>query len=106
SAASDAHLPGLLTPLADAYEAWIAAQEQRIRDPDAQLDGFEDTARRHLDDARVIAERVRAGIAALAAPDVAEGFRFANHVMWQQRVHTIASDARRRNDALKLHDAV
>ena len=48
SEASDAELPGLLSPLADAYEAWIAEQEQRIADPDARLDGFEDTARDHL----------------------------------------------------------
>ena len=60
----------------------------------------------HLEDARATAGRIRAGIAALADPDVAEAFRFANHAMWQQRVHTIAAESRRRDDALRLHDAV
>ena len=97
----------LLSPLADAYEAWIAAQERRIADPDARLDGFEGTARDHLAVAREGRARVSGpGIASLGEPDVAEAFRFANHAMWQQRVHTIAGDLRRRNEALKLHEAL
>lgn len=104
--AGDAQLPVLLAPLADAYEAWIDAQESRIGDPNARLETFAEHAQRHLDDARVTAARIRAGISALADPDVAEAFRFANHAMWQQRIHTIAADLRRRDDALRLHDAV
>ncbi len=104
--AGDGRLPALLTPLADAYEAWITAQERRIGEPDARLEGFADDARRHLGAALATARRIRAGIAALADPDVAEAFRFANHAMWQQRVHTIAAESRRRDDALRLHDAV
>ena len=50
--------------------------------------------------ARETLARIRAGIAALHAPDVAEAFRFANHAMWQQRVHTLAAEARRHDDAL------
>ncbi len=106
SEAIDGELPRLLSPLADAYDAWIAVQAARIADPDAGLDDYQVTAGEHLDAARGIAARIRAGIGALADPDVAEAFRFANHAMWQQRVHTIAADARRRDDALKLHDAV
>ncbi len=106
SEASDAELPRLLTPLAAAYEAWIDAQEERIADPSARLEGFEKAAQRHLEAARAIAARIRAGIAVLAEPDVAEAFRFANHAMWKQRVHTIAGERRRRDEALKLHDAV
>jgi helicase-like protein len=104
--ASDAELPGLLTPLADSYEAWIDAQEHRIDDPAARLDDYGEHAQRHLENARLIAGRIRGGIAALADADVAEAFRFANYTMWQQRVHTIASELRRRDDGLKLHDAV
>ena len=43
--------------------------------------------------AREAAAPYPAGIAALEDADVAEAFRFANHAMWQQRVHTIAADA-------------
>jgi hypothetical protein len=106
SEAADAQLPGVLSSLSDAYEAWLGEQERRIDDPDERLGGFEETARRHVRGGRAIAQRIREGIAALANADVAEAFRFANHAMWQQRVHTLASDARRRDEALKLHDAV
>ena len=50
--------------------------------------------------------RMRDGIAALAEPDVADAFAFANHAMWQQRVHTIAAELRRRDDRLRLTEAV
>jgi hypothetical protein len=106
SEAADADLPGLLTPLADAYEAWIDLQETRIGDPKARLGGHEKIAAEHLSVARETATRMRAGIRALKDPDVADAFRFANHSMWQQRVHTIAGDARRRDDKRKLHQAV
>ena len=106
SEAGDAQLPELLSPLADAYAAWIDAQERRIDDPAARLAGHEAKAREHIAQARVTLGRIRAGIASLADPDVAEAFRFANHAMWQQRVHTLAGEARRRDAALKLHAAV
>ena len=106
SEAADEELPPLLSPLADAYSAWIDAQERRIDDPAARLAGHEPKAREHVAQARVTLGRIRAGIASLADPDVAEAFRFANHAMWQQRVHTLAGEARRRDSALKLHAAV
>jgi len=106
SEASDAELQQLLAPLADAYEAWISMQERRVDDPSARLSGYEKVARQHLNSARAIAARIREGIAALGDADVAEAFRFANHSMWMQRVHTIAGEQRRRDDALKLHDAI
>lgn len=106
SGASDDELPALLTPLVEAYEAWIDAQEARIGEPAARLDGHEATARGHVENARVTAARIRRGIGALSNPDVADAFRFANHAMWQQRVHTVAAEARRRDASLRLADAV
>jgi hypothetical protein len=106
SVAGDEQLRELLSPLADAYSAWIDSQDRRIDDPEARLAGHEAKAREHVAQARVTLGRIRAGIASLAAPDVAEAFRFANHAMWQQRVHTLAGEARRRDSALKLHAAV
>jgi hypothetical protein len=102
----DAVLADLLAPLPAAYEAWIEAQEKRIDDPLQRLEGFEESVANHIAEARAALARIRAGIAALADPDVAEAFRFANHTMWQQRVHTIAAESRRQNAALKLHTAV
>ena len=48
SEAGDAQLPALLSPLADAYAAWIDAQERRIDDPAARLAGHEAKAREHI----------------------------------------------------------
>jgi hypothetical protein len=106
SKAPDSDLGAMVAPLADAYEAWIDAQEQRIANPQERLGGHAIAAQRNIDGARLIAARIRAGIAALSEPDVAEAFRFANHAMWKQRIHTIAGEHRRRDESLKLHDAV
>jgi len=104
-------LPALLTPLADAYAAWIDAQERRRQDPAAGLDGHAAPAEDHIRRARAAVQRMRTGIAVLAeagdgANDAAEAFRFANHAMWQQRVHTRAAEERRKDPRLKLHVAV
>ena len=104
--AESGELQRLLAPLPDVYEAWIAAQAARVNDPAARLEGHEEAAERHLAAARTALRRIREGIAALTHPDVAEAFRFANHAMWQQRVHTIAADARRRDDRLRLAEAI
>jgi hypothetical protein len=106
SEASPAELPELLSPLTHAYAAWIEAQERRIDDPSQRLKPHAETAHQHLAAARSALGRIRAGIVALNDADVAEAFRFANHAMWQQRIHTIAAETRRQDDAVKLHDAV
>jgi len=106
SEASEDALAQLLTPLAEAYEAWIETEAARLDDPVAALAGHETAARRHLENARAAASRIRRGIDELAEPDTAESFRFANHAMWQQRVHTVAVEERRRDPSLKLQDAV
>ncbi len=104
--AEGAELDGLLRPLVDAYEAWIASERARVADPSARLGGHEDPAAAHLEAAAAAAARIRLGIERLGDADVAEAFRFANHAMWQQRVHTLASEARRKQPQLKLHEAV
>jgi hypothetical protein len=106
SEASDDELPALLHPLVTAYAAWIDAQERRIKDPAEGLASHDTTAWDHLGVARQAAHRILEGINALADPDVAEAFRFANHAMWQQRVHTLAAEERRRDPALRLHRAL
>ena len=104
--AADEALPGLLSPLVEAYEAWIAAQEHGSA---IRPSVWRAMRRRRATTWRLRSEtaaRIRAGIGALEEPLVAEAFRFANHAMWQQRVHTIAGELRRRDDTLKLHEAV
>lgn len=92
-----------LTPLADAYEKWLTEQEARIPDRGARLAGHEDAAAVALAQAREMAGRLRAGIEVLGADlDAAEAFRFANHAMWLQRIHTLAANRRRDDGDVEL----
>ena len=85
--------------MADAYEAWIERQAGRLSEPSEHLAGHEAAAAAALATARRAAGRLRVGIDVLASdPDAAEAFRFANHAMWQQRVHVIAAKLRPSDD--------
>ncbi len=92
-----------LEPLADAYDRWLDRQDglaAALADDEAQV-GAEAVAR-----ARSMAARLRAGIALLGADAVAaEAFAFANHAMWQQRLHTLVAAERRRDPELSLPEA-
>jgi hypothetical protein len=92
-----------LYPLAEAYDRWLGRQEDRV----AIFSGEEaEAAQAAVDTARGIAARLRVGIELLASdPVAAEAFAFANHTMWQQRVHTLVGLARRDDPKLNLADA-
>jgi hypothetical protein len=86
-----------LTPLVTAYHAWIDAQAARIGMPDARLETFEETAQDVLERCRTALARIETGIAVLDSnAQATEAFRFMNRAMWQQRVHTVFSEAVRR----------
>lgn len=107
STIADVDLPGVLLPLAQAYEDWLTSQAARLRDPEARLKDHQEAAKASLERAGVAARRLRDGIGVLAGdPDAAEAFRFANRAMWQQRVHTLAGVARRDDENLSLDQAV
>ncbi len=100
-----------VTPLVDAYDVWLDEQEARVAAGVDGLDGHRDTAEVAITQARVAAGRLRAGIAELVSAsggdtDAAVAFRFANHVMWQQRVHTLAADRRRTNPDEEMASAL
>lgn len=86
-----------LLPLVDGYRAWIERTRQTIGDPTARLDGYEPEAHRNLEHADETADRIEAGIRLLTDGPALDAFRFANRAMYLQRVHTIASAARRRD---------
>ena len=93
-----------LRPLLDAYLHWLDRQRTRIEE-DAQI-GDHETAEAALAQAEDVAERLRAGIELVdTQPLAAEAFAFANHVMWQQRLHTEVVNARRVDSDLSLADA-
>lgn len=93
-------------PLADAYSAWLDAQEARIStDPD--LAEHVVAAHAAVTDGRAAARRLQSAIDLLAADEqVANAFRFANRAMWLQRVHTEAAKLRREHTALDLDAAL
>ena len=98
-------LPGKLQPLVTAYATWIEAQERRIGDPAAGLEGYEDVARNTLQHCRQALERMQAGIDSLATSSEArQAFAFMNRAMWQQRIHTLYAEEKRRGKPTTLAD--
>jgi len=80
------------------YRTWIGEQRSRV---DADVVGFDAQAKDALDRCELIADRLEEGIAVLAdaADDKAlAAFRFANHAMARQRIHSIYALSRRRGE--------
>ncbi len=100
-------LRAALLPLADGYRAWLDGELARLGDPEARLEGHEQTARDVIAAAHRVADAIAAGIDLVCADaDALEAFRFANQAMWRQRVHTVAIQERRRRPDLSLREAV
>ena len=94
----------VLQPLLDAYRHWLDRQQARVEGGDVIDD--RETAEVALLHANDTADRVEAGIRLIETqPLAAEAFAFANHVMWQQRLHTEVMAARRTDDDLTLEAA-
>jgi hypothetical protein len=100
-------LVAALTPLAAGYRAWIDQQEARITDPTSHLAGYAQDAADAVAAARRAADRIEAGIEVLEGDeDALAAFRFANQAMYLQRVHTLAAEARTRDAALSIDEAL
>jgi hypothetical protein len=92
-----------LEPLADAYERWLERQAARAEEMGSDEVAIAGAA---VDRARSIAKRLRGGIHLVGADAVAaEAFAFANHTMWQQRLHTLVAAERRKDPKLNLPEA-
>ena len=86
-----------LSPLADGYREWLTAQHARVSDPTARLEGLEEIAEYAVGEANRVADKIAEGIDEVCSDaNAAAAFRFANRVMWLQRVHTEAVAANRR----------
>ena len=98
-------LPGLLTPLCDAYESWIRTREAEVADTSQRLEDYVEEAGDALGKARRAAERIREGIQTLRTDPIAnEAFRFANRAMALQRVQSQTAELRRRGDKRAVDD--
>ncbi|MBD2465509.1 helicase [Oscillatoria sp. FACHB-1407] len=96
-------LIGKLTPLVTAYADWITHQATRITDSMAKLQGYEAIAKDTLANCTRALERIRTGLDLLQSdPQALESFQFMNRAMWQQRVHSILSEQKRRGEEVEL----
>ncbi|MFJ7270775.1 DISARM system helicase DrmA [Streptomyces sp. NPDC099050] len=100
-------LRAALLPLVDGYRSWIERQMGSVDDPDAGLAAFRQEAEENMRLAAKAADRIQDGIDLLRDdPEALVAFQFANRAMWNQRVHTIAAQNRRRTTSLTLEEAV
>src|SRR6266567_2399353 len=100
-----ADLARTLTPLVTAYEAWIASQASRINDLGTGLSAYRHVAVQALEECRRTSGRIREGITLLAHNEqAARAFAFMNRAMWQQRIHTLHAEERRRGQHTPLAD--
>jgi hypothetical protein len=75
-----------------AYRAWIKAEAAKLSLPSEKLEDHQEAARRAVACCTRMLERIKAGIDLIEANPLAEeAFRFANHAMWQQRIHSAFS---------------
>lgn len=94
-----------LTPLADAYAAWIVRQEARLDGSQSDLVPYLGAAQVALTSCRHALARIRNGIALLDQDaHAAQAFRFANRAMALQRVHSLYAAAVRRGETKPLAD--
>jgi hypothetical protein len=92
--------------LVAAYRGWIAEQTTRIDDEASGLAGYRDAAREAMQRCTAALGRIEAGLAFLRTSSrAAAAFRFMNRAMWQQRIHGVYAERRRRGESITL-DAV
>jgi hypothetical protein len=85
------------------YSTWIDGQSKRV--DGKELREHEASGREALERCRRTCERLQVGIQkVLTDPNALEAFRFANRVMWLQRVRSIYALERRRGKDAKLED--
>ena len=89
-----------------AYRVWIKVEEAKLQLPPERLEGHEEAARRAVKSCRRALERIKAGVNLIETDPLAEeAFRFANHAMWQQRIHSIFARQVRKK-AMTIEDGV
>ena len=84
-----ADLLATLRKLKDAYASWIQKETGKIPNPAERLAEHQTAAQRAVERCERACTRIAEGIDLIESDAKAEeSFRFANHAMWQQRVHS------------------
>jgi hypothetical protein len=98
-----AEIPDLSTALSSltiAYSEWITQQTAKIADSTADLGDYQEAAKSAMANCQITCDRIQAGIDLLQTDSkVTEAFRFMNLAMWQQRIHSIYAENKRRGEA-------
>jgi hypothetical protein len=90
-----------IRPLLTAYEAWIKYKETELDFP--EMKDYKESGKESLERCRKALSRIEEGLNLLAEDEnAAEAFRFANLAMWQQRIRTLYSLKRRRDEDVDL----
>ena len=98
-------LASKLMPLATSYDAWIAEQIARIENPDTGLAEYQQVAKQAMEECQRTLIRIKDGIALLAKNcHAAQAFSFMNKAMWQQRIHALYAEEKRRGLSTSLEE--
>lgn len=100
---SPQNLVSMLEPMVKAYEDWIE-KEKVPESQQAQISGnpqLAESAKTNLESCRNCAKRMRKGLDNLKDPLVFQAFKFANRVMWDQRIHSIWAAQNRRRGSVE-----
>jgi hypothetical protein len=94
-----------LGPLLASYSDWIERERRRLTDERKGLNEHVQAARAALDKCGRGLARMKEGLELLDEDaTAAEAFRFANRAMWQQRIHTLYAEARRRGSEASVEE--
>jgi hypothetical protein len=94
-----------LTPLTIAYENWIDKQQQQLNNNLEELSAYQQAAETAISNCKQALERIEAGINTLQTnPQAVEAFQFMNRAMWQQRIHSIHAEAKRRGEEVDFSE--
>ena len=90
-ASSPSELIGWLEPMLATYDDWIEKRREEAANPPISANReYADTAKILIKQCVEAARRMRAGLALLESDPIAfDAFKFANHTMWDQRIHSI-----------------
>lgn len=99
------NLSTALSSLTTAYAAWISQETAKISDPESGLADYQDAAKMAMENCQLTLQRIQAGIDLLQTDDNAtEAFRFMNRAMWQQRIHSIYAENKRRGEEVEIEN--
>ncbi len=94
---------GKLKALTTAYETWILEQQAKSKDPSQGLTEFESIAEIAINNCKNTLQRIIEGLELLQRDTKAvEAFQFMNKAMWQQRIHSILAEKKRRDEAVEM----